>query len=69
MITEVFRKTSLAFMGVPHYALADIEAGGYTIPKGTTMFQNLYHVHHDDKYWKEPEVKAISKIVFFFKKK
>ncbi len=60
VISEMFRKTSLAHMGVPHFALDDCKAGPYNIPKGSTIFQNLYHIHHDPTYWKEPEVKYLS---------
>ena len=55
VIEECFRKTSLAHMGVPHRALADLQVGPYVIPKGTLIVQNLYGIHHDPKYWDDPE--------------
>ena len=55
VVEECYRKTSLAHSGVPHQALADLRVGEYVIPKGTTIVQNLYGVHHDPKLWDNPE--------------
>ena len=30
--------------------------GGYDIPKGTTVLINHWALHHDPKYWKDPEM-------------
>ena len=30
-------------------------SNGATIPKGTQVFLPFYSLHHDPKYWKEPE--------------
>ena len=35
--------------------LEDIELGGYTIPKGSTLIICMYVLHHDPRFWKEPE--------------
>ncbi|XP_069115898.1 cytochrome P450 2D27-like isoform X2 [Argopecten irradians] len=32
----------------------EVEFEGYTIPKGTVIFGNLYGAHHDDEIWDEP---------------
>jgi cytochrome P450 len=29
--------------------------GGYDVPKGTTVVINYWALHHDPKYWKDPE--------------
>lgn len=29
---------------------------GYTLPKGTLVFTNLWAVHFDPKYWDDPQV-------------
>lgn len=33
----------------------DIHINGYTIPKGTEIFANLWALHHDPAYWDQPE--------------
>ena len=55
VIEECYRKTSLAHTGVPHSALADLKVGDRIIPAGTIIIQNLYGIHHDPRYWDEPE--------------
>ncbi|XP_070556060.1 cytochrome P450 1A1-like isoform X2 [Ptychodera flava] len=35
--------------------VADIFGGGYNIPKGTQIWTNLWSLHMDEEYWKEPE--------------
>jgi cytochrome P450 len=55
VIMEVLRKSSLVPLGVLHRALADKEFHGYMIPKGTLLLANLYSVHHNPKYWGDPE--------------
>jgi cytochrome P450 len=32
-----------------------LKTGGYDIPKGTTVFINFWALHHDPKYWKDPD--------------
>jgi cytochrome P450 len=36
-------------------ALADFEAGGYTIRRGTIVLLSQYLVHHDPRWWEDPE--------------
>ena len=55
-ILEIFRKSSLVTLAVPHAALTDVDFHGYTIPKGTIIIANLYDVHHDKKIWRDPDV-------------
>ena len=52
---EVLRKSSMVPFGVMHTALEDAEFHGYFIPKRTILLWNLYGVHHDPKYWGDPE--------------
>ncbi|MBK8135577.1 MAG: cytochrome P450 [Chloroflexi bacterium] len=35
--------------------LKDVEIGGYIIPKGSEVNLNTYAMHHDPRWWKEPE--------------
>ncbi len=55
VVIESLRKTGLAHMAVPHRAIADFRLAGYHIPQGTILLQNIYHVHHDRRFWQDPE--------------
>jgi len=54
-IMEVLRKSSILAIGVPRSTLQDVEFHGYSIPKGTFIFANLYGAHHDPAVWGDPE--------------
>jgi cytochrome P450 len=36
-------------------AQEDFEVGGYTIPKGSTLMMSMYVIHHDPRFWDQPE--------------
>lgn len=36
-------------------ALEDVQLGGYTVPKGSTVFVSPYVMHHLPQYFDEPE--------------
>jgi cytochrome P450 len=36
--------------------MESIELGGYTIAKGSIVLMSMYVMHHDARYWPEPEV-------------
>ncbi len=36
-------------------AQEDFELDGYTIPKGSTLMMSMYVVHHDSRYWDQPD--------------
>lgn len=39
-----------------HFRTAvDIHALGFTIPKNSTIYANLWNVNHDPDFWKDPE--------------
>ncbi|XP_071950950.1 cytochrome P450 2C54-like [Antedon mediterranea] len=40
---------------IPHMTTSDVKLEGYDIKKGTIAFGNVWGIHHDPKYWKEPE--------------
>ena len=43
--------------GMPHTLLTDSEIPGYgIIPKGTVFIINIWALHHDIAFWKDPEV-------------
>jgi len=43
------------FWMVDRMALADDEAGGLAIPRGSTVVVFIYGVHHSPQYWENPE--------------
>ncbi|KAL9701536.1 hypothetical protein quinque_004977 [Culex quinquefasciatus] len=56
VIMEVQRFFPTAAFGGPRRAVHDFNIGGYRIPKNSTVFVDLESVHHDEAYWKDPEV-------------
>ncbi len=40
---------------VSREAQEDFELGGYTIPKGSVLMMSMYVVHHDARYWDQPD--------------
>lgn len=55
VVNETFRLSSIIPGDVLHSTTAATEIGGYSLPKGTIILPNLYQVHHDKKYWGDPE--------------
>ncbi|XP_077863305.1 steroid 17-alpha-hydroxylase/17,20 lyase-like [Saccoglossus kowalevskii] len=53
-ILEILRCSSVSSMNAPHCTTHDTTYRGYNIPKDTMVMCNLWWVHHDPKYWKEP---------------
>ncbi|KAM9659504.1 vitamin D 25-hydroxylase isoform 2-T2 [Trichechus inunguis] len=56
VLHEVLRFCNIVPLGIFHATLEDAVVRGYSIPKGTTVITNLYAVHFDEKYWRDPEV-------------
>ena len=62
MLAEVIRLYVPSFSdllqheGVPHVAADDTTIQGYTIPKDSLIFANIWAVHHDHALWNDPEV-------------
>ncbi|XP_039274009.2 uncharacterized protein LOC120347963 [Styela clava] len=54
-LKEVMRYKTFAPLCIPHCTSKNIQFRGYEIPKGTTIFPNLYAVHNDSKNWENPE--------------
>ncbi|GAB1299662.1 Cytochrome P450 2D10 [Apodemus speciosus] len=54
VIHEVQRFADIAKMTLPHMTSSDIEAQGFFIPKGTTLFLNLSSVLKDETVWEKP---------------
>ncbi|XP_048216619.1 vitamin D 25-hydroxylase isoform X6 [Perognathus longimembris pacificus] len=56
VLHEVLRFCNIVPLGIFHATSEDAVVRGYSIPKGTTVITNLYSVHFDEKYWRNPEV-------------
>ncbi|XP_061194486.1 steroid 17-alpha-hydroxylase/17,20 lyase-like [Saccostrea echinata] len=52
---ETMRLGSVVGLGIPHMTICDTQVGGYDIPKGTTVIINHWALHHDPKFFKDPE--------------
>ncbi|XP_066929119.1 steroid 17-alpha-hydroxylase/17,20 lyase-like [Clytia hemisphaerica] len=55
VLLETQRLGSVGPLCLPHKTTTNTSVSGLTIPKGTTIFMNLYNVHRDPTYWDEPE--------------
>lgn len=56
VLLEIHRYASLVPLSALHYTMATSTLGSYVIPKSTTIFENIWAVHHDPKYWGDPDV-------------
>ncbi|OQV17437.1 Cytochrome P450 2U1 [Hypsibius exemplaris] len=55
-ILEIQRYSNILPLGVPHKASEDLYVDGFTIPKGALIVSNIQSIHHDPRYWKNPEI-------------
>lgn len=55
-ISEAMRIKTLSPLSVARKTLTDTEIAGFYIPSGTMVMPNLYAVHMDPTFWKDPEV-------------
>ncbi|GBN12796.1 Cytochrome P450 2J2 [Araneus ventricosus] len=55
VILELLRWKSIVPLNLMRYTLDDTTVGGYDIPKGTIVLANFWNVHHDSRYWNEPD--------------
>ncbi|GLV44385.1 Cytochrome P450 305a1 [Carabus blaptoides fortunei] len=55
VISEVSRMYPIAALAAPRRAVKDTVLDGYHIPAGSTIFANIYSVHHDREFWGDPE--------------
>ncbi|XP_022256968.1 cytochrome P450 2D6-like [Limulus polyphemus] len=54
VLYEVQRWQTIAPLGVLRCTTEDTTVQGYNIPKGTVVMNNVWAVHNDPKYWKNP---------------
>ncbi|OWA52565.1 Cytochrome P450 2B19 [Hypsibius exemplaris] len=55
VILEVERCASVLPLAVPHRLLEETIVDGFVIPKDTIIAPNIYAIHRDSRYWKNPD--------------
>ncbi|XP_015919927.1 cytochrome P450 2J6 [Parasteatoda tepidariorum] len=55
-IMEVLRWITIVPLNLLHYTTVDTTLGDYFIPRDTAVIANFWAVHHDPKYWNDPDV-------------
>ena len=55
-VYELLRVTSLVPLALPRSTTTETSIKGFTIPKGTVVFINLWSVHRDPEAWQDPDV-------------
>uniref|UniRef100_A0A914UTH3 unspecific monooxygenase n=1 Tax=Plectus sambesii TaxID=2011161 RepID=A0A914UTH3_9BILA len=55
VMLEALRFGSLLPLSLPHSTMEDTTLRGYFIPKGTTIFTNLFAHHYNPQYFPDPE--------------
>uniref|UniRef100_A0A3Q2I0N5 Cytochrome P450 family 2 subfamily U member 1 n=1 Tax=Equus caballus TaxID=9796 RepID=A0A3Q2I0N5_HORSE len=56
VLCEVLRFCNIAPLAIFHGASVDVVVCGDSIPKGKAVITNLYSVHFNEEYWRDPEV-------------
>ncbi|XP_021002034.2 cytochrome P450 18a1 [Parasteatoda tepidariorum] len=54
VLMEAQRYSGFVRIPASRIAIEEINIKGYTIPKGSYICSNLWAIHHDPNYWKEP---------------
>ncbi len=49
LILETCRYSSMNALSIPICARVDTELNGYSVPKGTIIFPNIWNLHHDER--------------------
>ena len=55
-VYELLRVTSVVPLSIPRSTTTETSIRGFTIPKGTVVFINLWSVHRDPETWQDPDV-------------
>ncbi len=56
VVFEILRYNSVAPIGIPRFTTANTTISTIPIPKGTTLFINLWWLHHDIEFWGDPDI-------------
>lgn len=54
-VNETMRMRPVAPSGIPRAVNKEITISGYCLPKGTMVIPLQWAMHHDEKYWTDPE--------------
>ncbi|KAI0712884.1 cytochrome P450 monooxygenase [Fomitopsis betulina] len=55
VVMEVYRWCAPVPLGVPHQLLEEDEYMGYRIPRGCTVFSNIWAMTHNEEHYPDPE--------------
>ncbi|XP_025084034.1 steroid 17-alpha-hydroxylase/17,20 lyase-like isoform X3 [Pomacea canaliculata] len=55
-ILEGLRVVSVLPLGLPHLTREDVSTGGFYLPKGTMLLENVWWMNRDPTAWEDPEV-------------
>ena len=53
-VLELTRYTSIASLSLPHSNTKEVSIQGQQVPAGSFIITNLYAMHHDETFWKNP---------------
>ncbi|KAK7505234.1 hypothetical protein BaRGS_00003396 [Batillaria attramentaria] len=53
-LLELLRFISHVPLAVPHYTTCDTSVLGKSVPANTTVYINLWALHHDETFWNDP---------------
>ena len=56
VMNEVWRLGNVLILPLPRQFSAPVKVAGFNIPKDAVYMTNIYSVHMDQQYWKDPEV-------------
>ena len=56
VLFETLRYVTILPFGVPHRTVEPVEIDGFHIPTGADIMSNLWSLHHDVDFWKDPFV-------------
>nr|BAV93939.1 cytochrome P450 3200C1 [Chamberlinius hualienensis] len=53
-ILEIFRKSCVVPLSIPHRCRKTITIGGHVIPQDVMVIPNIWAIHHDPRLWGDP---------------
>ncbi|KAK7480495.1 hypothetical protein BaRGS_00028229, partial [Batillaria attramentaria] len=54
VVLETLRYSSITPVAFVHQTRTDVALDGFSIPKGSMVFPNLWTIHHDPQVWSQP---------------